>query len=95
MILSLMHANFGNLQYYATSLNFYFLVDLPKITQHPESCSVSTRADTVFRVEAIGDDLQFQWQKDGTDIDSNGSRVRCNKTYTLKDELHLKAFHFF
>ena len=80
MILSLKHATLGNLQYYATSLNFYFSVDPPKITQHPESCSVSTGADTVFRVEAIGDDLQFQWQKDGIDVESNGSRLRCNRT---------------
>ena len=65
---------------YSASLNFYFSVDPPKITQHPESRSVSTGADTVFKVEAVGDDLQFQWQKDGIDVESNGSRLRCNRT---------------
>ena len=59
---------------------FFFLVDAPKITQHPESQSVATGADTVFRVEAMGDDLQFQWQKDGIVIESSGSRLRCNRT---------------
>ena len=65
----------------AKSNIFIFLpVDAPKITQHPESQSVATGADTVFRVEAMGDDLQFQWQKDGIVIESSGSRLRCNRT---------------
>ena len=34
----------------------------------------------MFRVEAVGDDLQFQWQKNGRDIGSNGSQLRCNRT---------------
>ena len=80
MILSLMHATLGNLQYYAAILNFYFSVDLPKLIQHLENQSVPTGADIVFRVEAVGDDLQFQWQKDGMDIESNESRLRCNQT---------------
>ena len=36
-----------------------------------ENQSVATEADMIFTVEATGDDLQFQWQKDGKDIDSN------------------------
>ena len=60
--------------------SFFLPVDAPKITQHPESQSVATGADTVFRVEAMGDDVQFQWQKDRIDIESNGSRLRCNRT---------------
>ena len=77
--------------------NFFSLpVDAPKITQHPETQSVATGADTVFSVEAVGDDLQFQWQKDGIDIENNGSRLRCNRTrntstlhiqYTKKDDM--------
>ena len=33
-----------------------------------------------FTVEATGDDLQFQWQKNGKDIDRNGSRLQCSQT---------------
>ena len=57
-----------------------------KIVQHPESKSVATKAHTNFIVEAIGDNLQFQWQKDGKNIDRNESRFQCiqtNKTSTL------------
>ena len=75
-----MHAAVGFLQYRTISLVFFLPVDAPKITQHPESQSVATGADTVFSVEALGDDLQFQWQKDGIDIENNGSRLRCNRT---------------
>ena len=54
----------------------------PKITRDPENQSVATGADTMFRVEATGDDLQFQWQKDGIDIDSSEPRLQthCNST---------------
>ena len=59
----------------------YFLsVDIPKITKNPESQSVATGADTVFKVEARGDDLKFQWRKDDTDIESNESRLCCSRT---------------
>ena len=63
-------------------LNFclFLSVDLPKITKNPESQSVGTGADTVFRVEARGDRLEFQWQKDDVDIDSKESRLCCNRT---------------
>ena len=85
----------GILQHHTISLVFFLPVDAPTLTQHPESQSVATGADTVFRVEAMGDDLQFQWQKDGIDIESSGSRLRCNRTrnastlhiqYTNKDD---------
>ena len=35
---------------------------------------------TSFTVEATGDNLQFQWQKDGQDIDRNVSRLQCSST---------------
>ena len=35
---------------------------------------------TSFTVEATGDNLQFQWQKDGQDIDRNVSRLQCSNT---------------
>ena len=46
----------------------------------PESQSVATGTDATFRVEATGDDLQFQWQKDERNIIANESRFKVNKT---------------
>ena len=57
-------------------------VDAPKITQHPESKSVVTGASTTLTFEASGDDLQFQWKKDGKDL-HDGSKYQGTKTYTL------------
>ena len=68
---------------------FFLLVDPPVITRHPESQSVATGADTVFRVEATGDELQFQWQKDGIDIDHSEPRFQCNSAGTVST-LHIK-----
>ena len=70
-------------------LCFFLLVDPPVITRQPESQSIATRADTVFRVEATGDELQFQWQKDGIDIDSSEPRFQCNSAGTVST-LHIK-----
>ena len=50
------------------------------MTRHPESKSVETGTPTGFTVEATGDNLQFQWQKDGKEIDSNQSRLQCSQT---------------
>ena len=63
--------------------NFFFLylsVEPPKIIQQPKSLSVPTGAQTTFTVEATGDDLTFQWQKNGSDmyIDSNYSGTDTN-----------------
>ena len=55
-------------------------VDPPKITRHPESKLVATGTPTAFTVKATGDDLQFQWQKDGKDIDRNTSQLQCSQT---------------
>ena len=59
-------------------LCFFLLVDPPKITRDPESQSVATGTHTSLRVQATGDDLQFQWQKDKIDIDSSEPRTQCN-----------------
>ena len=51
------------------------------ITQHPEDQSVTTGAHINFHVEATGYDvLQFQWQKDGKDIDINEPRFSSEET---------------
>lgn len=54
-----------------------------------------------FTVEATGDNLHFQWQKDGKEIDMNETRLKCSqtdKTSTLRiqcvekgDEGHYKC----
>ena len=59
---------------------FILTVNPPKITRHPENISVATGASTVLTVEATGDNLQFQWQKNGKDIDQDESRLHCSHT---------------
>ena len=51
----------------------------PRITQHPKDQSVATGADVSFHVEATGDDLTFQWQKNQSDLDDGD---RCCGTHT-------------
>ena len=58
----------------------FHLVDPPEITQGPESQSVGTGTDANFRVEATGDDIEFQWQKDERNITDNESRFKVSKT---------------
>ena len=59
-----------------------FTVDPPKVTEHPKSQSVPTGEETTFKVEATGDDLKFQWQKNSTDV-HNGSNYSGTDTNTL------------
>ena len=62
---------------------FFLPVDLPKISQHPESKSVATGASTTFTIEATGDDLHFQWKKDSEKL-LDGRKCRDTKTHTLR-----------
>ena len=64
-------------------------VDPPKITRDPESQSVATGTHTTLRVQATGDDLQFQWQKDDIDIDSSDPPFNCN-TVGNASTLHIQ-----
>ena len=57
-------------------------MDPPKITRHPENLSVAIGVNVQFTVEATGDNLQFQWQKDGDDL-SDGEKYCGMKTDTL------------
>ena len=59
-------------------------VDPPRITQHPKDQSVATGADVSFHVEATGDNLHFQWQKNHSDL---GDGDRCCGTRT--NRLHI------
>ena len=61
---------------------FILTVDPPKITRHPESKSVATGADTTMTVRATGDNLHYQWQKDGIDL-SDDDRHHGTETDTL------------
>ena len=57
------------------------------ITGHPENTSIATGMDAVLTVEATGDELYFQWQKDGECIDKKKSRFHfhhANTTSTLR-----------
>ena len=58
--------------------------DPPRITQRPKAQSVATGADVSFHVEATGDNLHFQWQKNQSDLDDGD---RCCGTYT--NRLHI------
>ena len=64
-------------------------VDPPKITRDPESQSVATGIHTTLRVQATGDDLQFQWQKDDIDIDSSQPPFNC-KSVGNTSTLHIQ-----
>ena len=63
-------------------LHFFIFhsVNPPEVTQDPESQSVTTGTDATFTVEAIGDDLQFQWQKNQRNITDNESWFKVSKT---------------
>ena len=59
---------------------FSFLVDPPKILQHPSCQSAATGTQTTFTIQTTGDDLIFQWQKDASDVhnDSDCSGTDSN-----------------
>ena len=72
----------------------FLTVDPPWIVQNPETKSVATGTDVTFTVEATGDDLHYQWQKDGNDIDSSESRfssIQTESTSTLRIECVKKS----
>ena len=54
----------------------------PKITLHPKNLSVSPGVTKKFRIEATGDNLKLQWQKDGIDL-SDDDKYRGVNTGTL------------
>ena len=75
-----LYFDFVNEVYTTVCFIIFHLVDPPKITRDPKSQSVATGTHTTLRVQATGDDLQFQWQKDDIDIDSSEPRTQCNST---------------
>ena len=67
---------------YFVSKTTLFTVDPPKVTEHPDSQSVPIGGEIIFKVEARGDDLIFQWQKNGTNL-KNGRNCSGTDTNTL------------
>ena len=57
-------------------------VDPPKVTQHPESQLVPTGGETTFSIKAGGDNLTYQWQKNGSNV-CNDSRRNGAADHTL------------
>ena len=60
----------------------FLTVDPPHITKNLEDKSVAIGADITFRIEASGDSLEFQWKKNGDDIDGNESQLCSSKPNT-------------
>lgn len=63
-------------------LLFFLTVEAPKIILHPYNKSVATGNDTDFSIAAIGDNLQYHWQKDGNDL-SDGRKYHGVHTNVL------------
>ena len=57
--------------------------DPPKITEHPNDQSVAIGTSVAFQVKATGDDLNFQWQKNQSDLD-DGDRCCGTRTGRLR-----------
>ena len=68
--------------------HLFLSVDPPKVTQHPKSQSAPTGAENTFKIEATGDDLIFQWQKNGSDV-HNDRNYSGTDTNTLRIQ-HVK-----
>lgn len=68
---------------YTTCPLFSLTVGAPEIIQHPKSKSVVTGSLISFTIEATGDDLQFQWQKNCKDL-SDGVKYHGADTDTLQ-----------
>ena len=61
----------------------FLTVNPPKINQHPKDQSVATGMDMDFSIKAMGDNLLFQWKKNGHDLSDN-LKYRGTKTHTLR-----------
>ena len=57
-------------------------VDPPKITKHPENQQIPTGGETTFSIKAGGDNLTYQWQKNGSNV-CNDSRHIGAATHSL------------
>ena len=78
--LHFMCMSFSQYSFKSSPKYIFYAVDPPKVNQHPKSQFVLNGTRATFKVEATGDDLTFQWQKDGSDVhnDSNYSGTDTN-----------------
>ena len=69
--------------------------DPPKVTEHPKSQAVPTGEEATFKIEASGDDLIFQWQKNGSNLknDINYSGADTN-TLTIQHVKKSRAGYY-
>ncbi len=63
----------------------YSIEELPIIVEDPQSQSVEAGETVMFEVEASGDDLSFQWHKDGEVIDGATEAVLAIENVTAED----------
>ena len=75
-----------NVLLYFMSKTTLFVVDYPEVTEHPKRQSVPSGRETIFKVEARGDDLMFQWQK-------NGRNLKNDRNYSGTDTNTLSIRH--
>ena len=75
-------SNAVTILYLTYPILFAISVHPPRITQHPKDRTAVTGMKITFCVEAKGDDLTFQWQKDGKDLDDD-HRICDTDTNTL------------
>ena len=57
---------------------FLLSVNPPQVIQHPEHQLVATGEKATFRIKARGDNLTFQWQRNGTEIFDDHRSVCCD-----------------
>ena len=66
----------------------HFLTVSPAaINTHPSSKTVSQEGSVTFSVIASGDELTYQWQKNGINISSNGTKFKgvSKAVLTIRD----------
>ena len=66
--------------------SLFLTVDPVKVVQHPENQSVIPGKNVNFSIEATGDNLQFQWQKNVSDLSEGDKYLGVNT-----DTLHIVA----
>ena len=45
------------------------------ITQHPQNQQISTGGETAFSIKAEGDNLTYQWQKNGSNVCNDNRHI--------------------
>ena len=72
MVLHRAYASWFLCYYYYFNSSFFLTVNPSKITWHLENQSVAIGVNVEFSIQASGDNLHFQWQKNGNDLVNSG-----------------------